>query len=80
MDDDNIVARIGELSDEEYRLERSHGGEPMSRSERDRPRAIEVSPDQRWDRLRQRRARRSAGRDPDQASVSAASVVEGYRQ
>jgi hypothetical protein len=33
-----------------------------------------------WDLLRQRRARRSAGEDPDDAQVRPTDVVEGYLQ
>ena len=80
MDDDNIAARISKLSEEEHHLELSHQGQPLSDSELARLRAIEVSLDQCWDLLRQRRARRAAGQDPDQASVRPESVVEGYRQ
>ena len=45
-----------------------------------RLRAIEVSLDQCWDLLRQRRARRSTGQDPDDAQVRPEGVVEGYQQ
>ena len=34
--------------------------------------------DQCWDLLHQRRARRSAGMDPDQAAVRPETTVEGY--
>ena len=36
--------------------------------------------DQLWDTLRQRRAKRHAGQDPDAASERPASTVEGYLQ
>ena len=42
MDDLEIVARIGELSDEEHALERAHSGKALSEAELDRLRAIEV--------------------------------------
>jgi len=29
MDDTDIVRRIGELTDEEHRLQRAHSGEPL---------------------------------------------------
>jgi hypothetical protein len=80
MDDLDIVERIGRLSDEEHRLERSHQGEPLSDDELERLRTIEVALDQCWDLLRQRRARRTAGQDPDQASERPGPVVEGYQQ
>ena len=80
MDDLEIVARIDELSEEEHRLERSHEGQPLGEEELQRLRSLEIALDQCWDLLRQRRARREAGQDPDQASIRPASVVEGYQQ
>ena len=80
MDDVEIVRRISDLADEEHRLERSHVGEGLSEAERERLRAVEVALDQCWDLLRQRRARRSAGQDPDTAAVRPEDTVEGYRQ
>jgi hypothetical protein len=80
MDDVEIVRRITELADEEHRLERSHAGNGLSDAELERMRAVEVALDQCWDLLRQRRARRSAGQDPDDAVARPASTVEGYKQ
>ena len=80
MDDVDIVHRIGELTDEEHRLERSHEGQEPSTDELEKLRHIEVTLDQCWDLLRQRRARRNAGQDPDGVAVRPESVVEGYRQ
>ena len=59
MDDDaEVTRRIAELADEEHRLERSHAGPGLSPDELERLRAVEISLDQCWDLLRQRRARR----------------------
>jgi hypothetical protein len=80
MDDAEIVRRIGELSAEEHQLERAHEGEALSAPELDKLRAIEVTLDQCWDLLRQRRARRRAGEDPEDVAVRPENVVEGYRQ
>lgn len=80
MDDIDVVRRIGDLSDEEHRLESTHSGEPRDESEVARLKEIEVALDQCWDLLRQRRARRTAGQDPDDAQVRPSSVVEGYQQ
>jgi hypothetical protein len=41
---------------------------------------IRVELDQCWDLLRQRRALREFGKDPSEAQVRAASVVEKYEQ
>jgi len=80
MDDAELVQRIGELADEEHRLERSHVGVGLSEGELARLRSLEVSLDQCWDLLRQRRARRASGLDPDEASVRPEEIVEGYEQ
>ena len=80
MDDGELVRRISELADEEHRLERSEVGEGPSAQELERLKAIEVALDQCWDLLRQRRARRRAGQDPDAAAVRPESTVEGYQQ
>lgn len=80
MDDSQIVRYIGELADEEHRLERAHIGEGLSADDLERLRGIEVALDQCWDLLRQRRARRDSGGDPDAATLRSASTVEDYRQ
>jgi len=81
MDDEEVVRRITALTDEEHRLEQSHTGKKgLSDDELERMRELEVALDQCWDLLRQRRARRDAGQDPDDASVRPESTVEGYRQ
>jgi Protein of unknown function (DUF2630) len=80
--DRDIIRRIDDLVDEEHALERrsSEQGSPLSEAEQDRLRALEEHLDQLWDLLRQRRARRNAGLDPDGASERDPSVVERYRQ
>ena len=80
MDDEQIVTEINRLSEEEHRLEEAHVGEGLSAEESEKLRTIEVSLDRCWDLLRQRRARRNAGQDPDDAAVRPAPVVENYRQ
>lgn len=75
MDDKEIAKRIGSLIEEEHKLERA-GHEP----DHERLRAIEVELDTCWDLLRQRRARRSAGENPDEAAARPGNVVEGYLQ
>ena len=80
MDDNRVVERIGELAAEERRLEQSHVGEGLSAEETERLRSLEVALDQCWDLLRQRRARRSAGEDPDRGQMRSPEVVQGYRQ
>lgn len=81
MNDREITERIDELVAEEHRLEQTNqSGEPLSAEDRSRLERVEVSLDQCWDLLRQRRARRDAGMNPDDAEVRAASTVEHYQQ
>ncbi len=80
MDDQEIVARIGELAAEEQQLEEAHVGEGLNDDERRRKQDLELTLDQLWDVLRQRRAKRQAGRDPDEAHERSAGTVEGYLQ
>ena len=79
MDDQQIVDRISALANEEHDLERTHAGAGLTEDDLSRLRAIEVSLDQCWDLLRQRRARRASGQDPNDAHVRPEAVVEGYR-
>jgi hypothetical protein len=80
MDDKEILAQINKLADEEQRLEEGHVGDGLSDEEHARLHTIEVTLDQLWDVLRQRRAKRNAGKDPEDASERTAGVVEGYLQ
>lgn len=80
MDDQEILSRINALVDEEHRLEATHVGEGLAEEDQARLQQLEVALDQCWDLLRQRRARRNAGLDPDDAEVRDESTVEGYRQ
>ena len=80
MDDKDIVRRIGELAAEEQQLEEAHVGEGLSDDELARKRDLEVALDEMWDLLRQRRAKRNAGQDPDSAGQRSAETVEGYLQ
>jgi hypothetical protein len=80
MDDQDIVQQIGELAAEEQRLEEAHVGEGLDPTELARKRELEVTLDKLWDVLRQRRAKRHAGQDPDSAQERSADTVEGYLQ
>ncbi|MGI9051648.1 MAG: DUF2630 family protein [Ilumatobacteraceae bacterium] len=81
MTDGELIARIDELVDEEHRLEgTATPGNPLTESDAERLGQLEVALDQCWDLLRQRRARRDAGLDPDDAHVRPADVVENYQQ
>ncbi len=55
-------------------------GKGLSPAESERLRSVEVQLDQCWDLLRQRRARREFGQDPDEAIVRDPDTVERYQQ
>jgi hypothetical protein len=80
MDDATLLSQIEKLSVEEQELEESHHGEALTGEQLARLKAVEVQLDQCYDLLRQRRARRTAGLDPDDAAVRKESVVENYLQ
>ena len=81
MDDNAVLSRINDLvAEEEKLLESSRGTDGLNPADDARLKAVEVALDQCWDLLRQRRAKRHAGQDPDEAHVRDASTVEGYRQ
>jgi len=81
MDDKRIMATIGDLIDTEHKLRQQlASGELSSAEEHERLRSAEEALDQCWDLLRQRRARRDFGEDPDEAAARPVSEVEGYQQ
>jgi hypothetical protein len=80
MNDREILDHIRGLVDEEHALlQRGEVGH-LGEAERARLNAVQVSLDQCWDLLRQRRARREFGQDPDDARVRDAATVENYQQ
>ena len=80
FDDEQLVQRIDQLVAEEHQLERTHAGDGLDDAGRGRLEALEVQLDQLWDLLRQRRARRHAGKDPDDAEIRSGDTVERYQQ
>ena len=78
MDDENVLDRINALADEEHALFRKESGGDVTDDERRRMKQLSVTLYQCWDLLRQRRARRSAGMDPDDADVRDEKTVVGY--
>jgi hypothetical protein len=79
MADEQVIERINELAHEEHTLwERESQGQ-LSPDEQERLKHLGVQLDQCWDLLHQRRARRNAGQNPDDASVRDERTVEGYR-
>jgi hypothetical protein len=80
MDDKQVLDRIGNLVEEEHALERQALGQGLDDDQQARLHEVEIQLDQCWDLLRQRRARREAGQDPDTAQVRPEGTVEGYLQ
>jgi hypothetical protein len=84
MSDESITTRIESLVAEEEDLrkreEADRTSEDALEADRERLRTVEVELDRCWDLLRQRRALRDAGADPDAAQVRDAETVERYRQ
>jgi hypothetical protein len=84
MSDETIAARIERLVDEEHELrQREQADSPDDdalATDRDRLQAVEVELDRCWDLLRQRRALRDAGADPDDAQARDDTTVERYLQ
>lgn len=79
--DEDIRNRISALIDEEHELRDRLGARDISADEeRSRLSEVEAALDQCWDLLRQRRARREFGEDPDAAQVRPVTEVEGYQQ
>jgi hypothetical protein len=80
VNDNEIHAHIEKLVAEEHELwERESQGNATD-SERQRMAQLKVALDQSWDLLRQRRALRNVGRDPDEAETRTEGTVENYRQ
>jgi hypothetical protein len=82
VSDESISARIERLVSEEHELRSREEGDSAEDLESDaqRLRAIEVDLDVCWDLLRQRRALRDAGADPDRAEARDPDTVERYWQ
>jgi hypothetical protein len=80
MDDAQIHQAIEQLVAEEHELWAREEAEGVSDEDRRRLRELKVLLDQCWDLLRQRRALRSAGLDPETAAARSPEVVERYQQ
>jgi hypothetical protein len=77
VDEKDILGRISALVDEEHRLRDAPG---HTDDQRARLTKLEADLDQCWDLLRQRRAKRQYGEDPDEAQARPEQEVENYLQ
>ena len=75
--DERVFTRIKKLVEEEHQL---HSGTDLDHHAQARLETVRVELDQCWDLLRQRRALREFGGDPDQAKVRPPNIVENYKQ
>ena len=75
VEDQPVLNHIQRLVAEEHRL---HEQRAHSKADRKRLEQVQVELDQCWDLLRQRRALREVGLDPDDAEVRPPQVVENY--
>jgi hypothetical protein len=84
MSDESIGTRIERLVAEEHDLRQreqaDRAADDALEADRERLRAVEVELHRCWDLLRQRRALRDAGADPDAAQVRDSRTVERYLQ
>jgi hypothetical protein len=77
VDEKDLIGRIHELVDEEHKL-RENG--EHTEDQRTRLGKLEADLDQCWDLLRQRRAKRQYGENPDEAAARPEQEVENYLQ
>ena len=80
MDDSQLLQQIESLVNEEHELDGLAGRGGLDAEQHARMQELEVRLDQLWDLLRQRRARRNAGLNPDEAAMRNENVVEHYQQ
>jgi Protein of unknown function (DUF2630) len=83
MSDEQVQARIEELEREERALRHDEAEAGSAEGERvtndaERLELLRVELDRLWDYLRQRRALRDAGRNPDDAEFRDGGTVERY--
>jgi len=78
MDDSKVTDRIGELARQEHELFAREAQGKATDADRERLKRIQVTLDQCWDLLRQRRAKREFGQNPDEATLRDEKTVEGY--
>ena len=78
MVDENVTQQINSLANEEHDLfeRESHG--KLTDADREKLQHLQTLLDQCWDLLRQRRAKREFGQDPDEAQPRREKIIKGY--
>jgi Protein of unknown function (DUF2630) len=77
MEDNQVLQQIKKLVQTEESL---YAKNYLNENDKQRLRQMEVELDQCWDLLRQRRALRDVGRNPDEAVVRPPDIIEHYEQ
>jgi len=77
MEDSKVLQHIMKLVETEKSL---YSKSDLNVNEKQRLHQMEVELDQCWDLLRQRRALRDVGKNPDEAEVRPPDIVENYEQ
>ena len=77
MTDKEVLDKIKDLLDKEHNL---YAKEGLSIKERKEAEKIQIELDQYWDLLRQRRALKEFGENPDKAVLRGTDTVENYEQ
>jgi len=80
MNDKDILKEIKQLVEEEQGLRELTPDQALTPEERARLNSLEIGLDQCWDLLRQRRAKREAGLDANDAKVRDLSTVGRFLQ
>lgn len=78
MNDSEIQSHIESLVQEEHRLYERADEKPLSAEERKRLDEVNVQLDRYYDLLRQRRAKREFGDNPEAAHMRSGRTVENY--
>ncbi len=76
-EDQNVLSHIDKLVKEEEGL---YAKNELTGDDQQRLDKVKIQLDRCWDLLRQRRALREFGDDPDKAKVRPAKIVENYEQ
>jgi Protein of unknown function (DUF2630) len=80
MDDAQILQQIEKLVEEERNLRERAAQSEMADEAHARLASLEIGLDRAWDLLRQRRALREFGENPESAHARDATTVEHYEQ
>lgn len=78
VQDADVIAHINTLAEEEHALWQKESRGETTDADRSRLKQIQITLDQCWDYLNQRRALRAAHRNADEAQVRDSNTVERY--